>query len=282
MDTLGIVRDSLSIPITKKWKLILPITLTILISTPLSFSQHLFHLPPPLKALLWLTNFSASWLSTMAIIHACATPNSSSLSDIFSSISRRFKGPLITQIYVDILIVGYTRFVIHSFDLSNGSVFLIIFTDWLFLVAELLYVYLTMLWTVGLIASVLEDDGCYGLEALGRAGELIKGRKIQGFSIAAIVRVIALLVSLACALALRFVGLNNADVGIGVWVAIGIGFSSLDCLVGMFAVMVYTGLYFECKKGRGGEDHVIVGGGEGGYVSVPSSPPAYAAVEALA
>ncbi|KAK1290384.1 hypothetical protein QJS10_CPB18g00273 [Acorus calamus] len=218
----------------------------------------------------------------MAIIHACATPNSSSLSDIFSSISRRFKGPLITQIYVDILIIVYTHFIICSFNLSNGSVFLIIFTDWLFLVAELLYVYLKMLWTVGLIASVLEDDGCYGLEALGRAGELIKGRKIQGFSIAAIVRAIALLVSLACALALRFVGLNNADVGIGVWVAMGIGFSSLDCLVGMFAVMVYTGLYFECKKGRGGEDHVVVGGGEGGYVSVPSSPPASAAVEALA
>ncbi|KAK1290383.1 hypothetical protein QJS10_CPB18g00272 [Acorus calamus] len=278
MDTLRIVRDSLSIPITKKWKLILPITLlTILISAPLSFSQHLFFLPPPFKALLWITNFSVSWLSTMAIIHACATPNSSSLSDIFSSISKRFKGPLITQIYVDILTIGYFHFA--SFNLSNGSVFF----DPLFLVAEIVYVYLGMLWTVGFIASVLEDDGCCGLEALGRAGKLIKGRKIQGITIAVVVRAIALLVSLACALVLSIVGLNDdTDERIAVWVAIKIGFSSLHCLVGLFAVMAYTGFYFECKKGCEGEDHVVVGGGEGGYVGVPSSPPASAAVEALA
>ncbi|KAK1323529.1 hypothetical protein QJS10_CPA02g01440 [Acorus calamus] len=136
--------------------------------------------------------------------------------------------------------------------------------------AEPLYVYLRMLWTVGLIASVLEDDGCCGLEPFGRAGKLIKGRKIQGFTIAVVGWAIALLVSLACALVLSFVSLNDdMDAGIAVWVAIRIGFSSLDCLVWLFAVMVYTGFYFECKKGCGGEDHVIVGGGESGYVSVP-------------
>ncbi|KAF8400420.1 hypothetical protein HHK36_013718 [Tetracentron sinense] len=46
--------------------------------------------------------------------------------------------------------------------------------------AAMFYLYLVTVWVLSLVVSIVEED-CYGMKALGKARELIKGRKVPGF-----------------------------------------------------------------------------------------------------
>jgi hypothetical protein len=101
--------------------------------------------------------------------------------------------------------------------------------------ARFLYIYLAMVWKVGVVVSVLED-GCHGgLDALYRAGEVVKGRRAQGFLIALVL------------------ALGDAVHGFGGsgrrWR--GAFACAAQLLLGLFAPMAYTVLYHECKRRHG-------------------------------
>ena len=60
----------------------------------------------------------------------------------------------------------------------------------------LFLVHLSAVWMLGLVISVVEDN-CNALMALGRAGELFKGRRLQGFTLMLLFSLLAISISLA-------------------------------------------------------------------------------------
>ena len=62
--------------------------------------------------------------------------------------------------------------------------------------SALFYVYLFVLWTLGLVISVVEED-CHGLMALERDSVLMKLKKLQGFVLMLLPSVFSMTISLA-------------------------------------------------------------------------------------
>lgn len=158
---------------------------------------------------------------------------------MLSRIKMTLKRPAITWFYVSFFTAAYVIFimVLIWLVLPEGGAFIAL-VALMSLLALVVYLYLAAVWTLGLIISIIEDD-CYGLVALSKAGELIRGRKVQGFLLMLFLTVIAL-VLYACT-GYLFVASSAFDL-----LAV-----SLLCLVNFFAFVVYTVFYYECKKTHG-------------------------------
>ncbi|MQL96512.1 hypothetical protein Taro_029201 [Colocasia esculenta] len=89
---------------------------------------------------------------------------------------------------------------------------------------------------LSLVASIEEED-CEGMEALRRAGEVVEGRKVQGFVVAMLLAQLEQAPAPAGAAAGGFVG------------------AALHLIVKFLSCLVYTMFYQYCKKkhGKGGE-----------------------------
>ncbi|KAJ8617222.1 hypothetical protein MRB53_013408 [Persea americana] len=159
---------------------------------------------------------------------------------MLSRIKMTLKRPAITWFYVSFFTAAYIVFimVLIWLVLPEGGAFIALVALMSFL-ALVVYLYLAAVWTLGLIIAIIEDD-CYGLVALSKAGELIRGRKVQGFVLMLFLTVIAL--------------------ALYVWTdyltpVASSAFNLLAviqfCLVKLFAFVVYTVFYYECKKTHG-------------------------------
>ncbi|CAO2163194.1 unnamed protein product [Urochloa humidicola] len=193
--------------------------------------------------------------STVVIVHAasaaCAGRHLPVRKDLLPKLSMAaaWKGPLVTYLYSTLLSVGYTALSVALIAIpalnmaaASGGVaasrLAVVVAAAAAAAARFGYIYLAMVWAVGVVASVVDDDGCRGggLEALHRAGEAVAARRAQGF-----------LIAVALASADAFV----AGIGGG-----GRGWrDALGCavrlLLGMFSTVVYTVFYHECKRSHG-------------------------------
>lgn len=162
------------------------------------------------------------------------------LKGMLSRIKTTLKRPAITWFYVSFFSAAYVIFimVLIWLVLPEGGAFIALVALMSFS-AVAVYLYLAAVWTLGLIISIIEDD-CYGLVALSKAGKLIRGRKFQGFILMLFLAVIALALC-ACMGFLAFAASLAFDL-----LAV-----SLLCLVKLFAFVVYTVFYYECKKTHG-------------------------------
>ncbi|KAG2579114.1 hypothetical protein PVAP13_6NG237300 [Panicum virgatum] len=185
--------------------------------------------------------------STVVIVHAASAACAGrhlAVKDLLTKLAASWKGPLVTYLYSTLLSVGYTALSVSLIAVpalnaaaAGGPPFVrlaIVATAAVAAAARLLYIYLAMVWAVGVVVSVVED-GCRGLEALHRAGEAVRARRAQGF-----------LIALALAAANAFLGSGGSGRG---WR------DALACaprvLLGMFSPMVYTVFYHECKRSHG-------------------------------
>ncbi|CAL5001841.1 unnamed protein product [Urochloa decumbens] len=189
--------------------------------------------------------------STVVVVHAtsaaCAGRHLPVVKDLLPKLSMAasWKAPLVTYLYTTLLSVGYTALsvaliAVPTLNMAAAgappSRLTVVVAAAAAAVARFLYVYLAMVWAVGVVASVVDDDGCRGggLEALHRAGEAVAARRAQGFLI-------------AVALAAAFAGIGGGD-GRG-W---GDAFACVArLLLGMFSSVVYTVFYHECKRSHG-------------------------------
>ena len=94
------------------------------------------------------------------------------------------KGPLITNLYVKLLGLGYLFLFVALASVffliaRPGSTTLIALGVVVVLLGLLLHLYLVLVWSVSVVVSVAED-GCYGLDAISKAVEVIRGRRRQG------------------------------------------------------------------------------------------------------
>jgi uncharacterized membrane protein YeaQ/YmgE (transglycosylase-associated protein family) len=109
------------------------------------------------------------------------------------------------------------------------------------LAGYVLYVYVCVTWGLAIIVSVVEEDG-YGVNALGRASELVKGKKGQGFMINICFILVASLVSMVVAMVFGTTGMMY-----------GVLTASISSVLKIWCLAAYTALYFHCKKYHGEE-----------------------------
>ncbi|XP_042495583.1 uncharacterized protein LOC122074702 [Macadamia integrifolia] len=168
--------------------------------------------------------------------------------ELVLKIKRTWTRTLITLFYVTLLGSGYALLVLASVGIllvfSDGLlVFLVLGILIALLGWFLLTLYVAVNWGMGLVISVVEE-GCYGLEALGRAAEVTKGRMlhIQGF-------IINLIFALICGTILRVLGHKFiTSLLVERRLVILLIMVNLFCLVKIIYFMVYTMFYHHCKK----------------------------------
>lgn len=116
--------------------------------------------------------------------------------------------------------------------------------------------YLSIVWTLAMVITVVENN-CFGMEALGTAARLIKGKKIQGFALN-FVFVLAVLI-------IQILTRNCGKASVFIQLVVGIFVISFNFMVLVLIYVSYTVLYFQCKKCHGEEIEL---GGEMEYSKV--------------
>jgi hypothetical protein len=128
--------------------------------------------------------------STFTAVHAASAAFAGRhlpVRDLLLKLATSWKAPLVTGLCATLLSVGYTvlslsLIAVPALNTTAAgddpprrlAVFVAVSVA---AAARFLYIYLAMVWKVGVVVSVLED-GCHGgLDALYRAGEVVKGRR---------------------------------------------------------------------------------------------------------
>ncbi|XXG51723.1 hypothetical protein AAC387_Pa03g0231 [Persea americana] len=223
-----------------------------------------------------LVTYALSLFLTVVMIYATAASYSSkqlNLKELILTIARTWKRPLVTSLYIALLGIGYAMLLMPLIVLlvgtAKGSVIFIVFGVLIALLLLCLSIYLGAIWNLGLVISVVEERFS-GMKALGRAEELIKGRKLQGF-------VLSLLLALIYWVFTGLFVFKAVDINLAkaTRLVIELVFMNVICLWQLFLCMVFTVFYFQCKKSHGGEVETRV---EIGYHLVSTNPQVDASV----
>eukprot|EP00262_Sarcandra_glabra_P003423 TRINITY_DN14111_c0_g1_i1.p1 TRINITY_DN14111_c0_g1~~TRINITY_DN14111_c0_g1_i1.p1 ORF type:complete len:321 (+),score=33.97 TRINITY_DN14111_c0_g1_i1:73-1035(+) len=212
-----------------------------------------------------------SVLKTMAIIYVSTMAYSGkqlSFKELFLTIRRTWKRPVITWLYVTLLCVGYVTLLVVVvgvfFVLAKGSLVLVALVVLLSILALLFYAYLAVVWILGLVVSVVEEGFC-GVKALGKAEELIKGRRLQGYFLALLISLVSIPISTTLGHMMGDVHKTAAA-----RLAIGLVGITLACILDIISIALYVVFYCECKKSHGEEVELQ---GDMGYSRVPTGSP---------
>lgn len=275
----GILRESLQLP-TRNLKLMISNTLLMLIlflalatshnliagpflmeiedlepgnSLAPKFQKHI-RILFVLESVFLLIFFIHSLFAMSMTIHASAATYTGEylhLKDVFSRTVATWKRPTITCFYV-VLLITFTALLaallFSAFVLIFNGAALIAFISLMGILAMLFYLYLAVVWILGLVISIVEED-CYGITALIKAGVLIKGRKLQGCAL--MLFLVLLTAPLSALFSLNIVEDEIRPVS---RVAIGIMDAVLVCLVKLFGFVVYTVFYYQCRSNGEKED----------------------------
>ncbi|KAL7228036.1 hypothetical protein ACSBR1_022832 [Camellia fascicularis] len=190
-----------------------------------------------------------SMVSTILVSAIAYQDKALSFNDFLSRLTRSCVRPFITSFHITIYLLGYYFFVLvlliplvvfcdHPFTLKAISISFGI-------VALIFWTYLSVVWVLALVISVLEEN-CYGIGALGKAGGLIKGKRLHGFALNFFV-LLASIVVVQCSRMIRDPKSLSTQMIIGFFLTVFSG------LVTMFHYLTYTVLYFQCKKTHGEE-----------------------------
>ncbi|KAK4431926.1 hypothetical protein Salat_0954700 [Sesamum alatum] len=186
-----------------------------------------------------------SFLSVVStILHSAASYSSKTLTlkHLFPSIWRTWTRPLITSLYVSRLAIGYV--VVAVILASPLLMYSSRVTFWLAILLRItpsiFYLYLFVAWALAVVVSVVEE-GCYGMEALGKPAALVKGKRVQGFLLRVSVDVVVYTIYEAYRMILGHKGLMNPTM-------YALFVVSVASFAMIFLVLAYTVLYFHCKR----------------------------------
>jgi hypothetical protein len=174
-----------------------------------------------------------------------------SIKDLLLRIVKSWKRPFVTWFYITLLDLGFgflTWATLSSFMLFFEGPFTSL-PPYFWVILSLAMVfksYLAVVWNLALVVSVLEERR--GIDALGRAGKLVKGLKLRGFFLNILFALLSLLVAVPGFM------LTNGKQSTALRVAIVLlFFNCLLVVITMFAMMAFTVFYYECKKNQGDE-----------------------------
>ncbi|KAF9586782.1 hypothetical protein IFM89_040000 [Coptis chinensis] len=192
-----------------------------------------------------------SIVSMVAIVYVSAMSylgKDLTLKDLFLRIRNVWTRSVITWFYVSLLYASFLVLVLPvSFVVvlgnSRGSLIIAaVGMIVLFCLAMFLHLYLALIWICSMVVSVLED--CHGLQALGKAEKLIKGKKVVGIALTFVVMILygaSFLVSI-------MVNDNHQTSKLQLLFMYAI---DIKLLVKVLSVMAYTLFYFERKESHG-------------------------------
>ncbi|KAL5548949.1 hypothetical protein UlMin_004180 [Ulmus minor] len=187
------------------------------------------------------------------------------IEDLQVRIIKTWKRTFVTLFYTTLLDLGYAFFVLAFFlplvMISNSKITITCFSILIFILAVLFRLYLATVWTLALVVSILEEKG--GIEALGKAGQLVKGLELKGFFLKLMFETIYYV------MLMLFMWISNKQ-SFFFTVLLSLVFLKFFCLVKMFSFVVFTVFYFESKKTHGEE--VELQGTDLEYTNIPTKP----------
>ncbi|KAJ9550941.1 hypothetical protein OSB04_014986 [Centaurea solstitialis] len=163
-----------------------------------------------------------------------------SLKELLMKVSRTWTRPFVTSFYVQLLALGYMSLFfwplfVPTLVLYDHPLVLTILLVFLGILIITFYFYLAVVWALAVVVSVAEDS--YGISALGRARELVKGNRVNGF-------LLNLFVVLVCLIfvpfQMKFFASMPTVVAVSQYV--------FTCIVTIYQCMAYSVLYFQCKN----------------------------------
>ncbi|KAJ0599333.1 hypothetical protein HanIR_Chr03g0103671 [Helianthus annuus] len=172
-------------------------------------------------------------------------------------VSKTWTRPFVTSLWVQLLALGYTSFFLLPFLVPSLVLFdhrTILITILIFLAIFFItfYIYLSVVWGLAIVVSVVEDS--YGYSSLGKAKELVNGKRVHGF-----------LLNLFFILVLVVIAIIGSKLSPAMPIVGGVIQILLMGTISMFQSMAYTGFYFQCKN-----DMTKSGGLE--YSRIPAAP----------
>ncbi|KAJ9550940.1 hypothetical protein OSB04_014985 [Centaurea solstitialis] len=169
--------------------------------------------------------------------------NNLSLKELIVMVSRTWTRAFVTSIYIELLSLGYTSFFFLPFLVPSLLlhdhyptilITLLVFLVILFITFK---IYLSVVWSLAVVVSVVDDEGSYGISALGKARELVKGKRVHGFLLNLFYRLVLLVILMG--------GIKSSPKIRSVFGVIQV---VLICVASMFHIMAYSVLYFQCKS----------------------------------
>ncbi|KAL2502369.1 hypothetical protein Fot_36217 [Forsythia ovata] len=210
--------------------------------------------------------FFISILSTTATVLVSAmsyNDKTLSLTNLCSRIVTRWKRALVTGFYTKLHAIGYLFLVVALVAplLMSANKATISAAILLGISASFYFLYLVVVWILAVVVSVVDES--YGMEAIGKAATIIKGKRLHGFMLNIFFNLLGLIVVQGYRIILGEKGLLNLTI-YGLFMMV---FSSLGNL---FLSVAYTVLYFQCKKIHG-EEIELYGSVE--YTKLPTTQP---------
>ncbi|XVE63428.1 hypothetical protein DITRI_Ditri07aG0019900 [Diplodiscus trichospermus] len=210
-----------------------------------------------------LTSLMVSFFLLVSTTYASALIHGGkmiTIKDLVSTTTRSLKRPFITCFYVTLFVFGYVSF----YRITLASLQLILGDDAivLSLPAAVFYTYLSVVWDLALVISIVEEK--FGMEALGKAAQIVKGMKFQGCILNLLLTVISILIQ-------RFRLISKIKQPEATQIVISMVAVSLAWLVRMFGDAAYTVFYYRCKKTHG-EEVESQAAADMEYTKIPTKP----------
>ncbi|XP_071909059.1 uncharacterized protein [Coffea arabica] len=207
-----------------------------------------------------------SIISTILVSAISYTERTLSTKDFILLVLRSWKRALIVGFYGTIgLDLGY---IYCLFSLARpGSLYfghVAFFTFYLACIVfyNIIYLHTSVFWALSMVISVMEEN-CYGFKAVKKATELIQGKSIPGCILNTIFAVLSVILFQGFRVIRGHKWLANETF---FWLFL-VNFS---CLLRLLNVVVFTVLYFECKKNHGEETIDLLAAEE--YAEISSMP----------
>ncbi|KAJ4951334.1 hypothetical protein NE237_028166 [Protea cynaroides] len=289
LDVTGVMREAIKLP-SKNWKLMTSVTLLLLLPYSILALLHSVIAGPLIevvedskddsrvqKDFRVLIGVEVSFFVIFCFISLfgiSAAIGSSALTYLGKNVTLKellliipvtWKRLMITALFVTLLTVAYVfliLLVIGAFALVTTTGASVALRAIVGFPATLFYLYMAAVFMLGLVISVVEED-CYGIKALGKARDLIRGSKIQGFCITLLLELLTGPISFLFIL-ITF----DDDLEFMAQMAFVSVAAVVFCIARLFALVVYTVFYCGCKKSHGEEVHVELGSG---YRLVPNN-----------
>lgn len=195
-------------------------------------------------------SFTSLFFATASILASAVSYCGKDLSikELLPKAVKSLKRPFVTWFYITLLDLGYFSFlfafVLPLVLIFNLKLTISAFTIVACIIALVVRTYLAVVWNLALVVSVLEEK-C-GIEALGKAGQLIKGSKLRGFCLN--------LVLAFCSWGFFYLYQMDAKLMPAKALIIPLLFlNCFVCVIIMVSRMAYTVLYYECKASHGEE-----------------------------
>ncbi|KAI9125502.1 hypothetical protein K1719_002920 [Acacia pycnantha] len=192
--------------------------------------------------------------SAITILASAVTYAGANLSyrDLLSRVFKSCKRPIITWFYISLFDFGYVFLVcslIFPFSLKFSPFPIFHPTTFVYVLlipVSAFQMYLSVFWKMSLVISVLEEKS--GLEAFGKAWQILEGFKLQGF-------LLNLLYG-APVLILNILWFMKISANLGTYnnpLLMGLILLTVGCVSKMLVDMWFTVLYHKCKLRHEGE-----------------------------